>query len=187
MNKNTKIKVRNRSTGTVGYVIPDMGNYHRKFQPDEVKEVSFEEIQKLSYTPGGNYMLQHYLVIDNAEARDEILGDMVEIEYNYTQKDIERLLTSGSLDELLDCLDFAPKGVVEMLQKTAVEIELNDVKKRKAIQDVTGFNVNNAILINQESNEETTAAEAPQRRVAQPTTNSTEPAAPARRFNVSQK
>ena len=35
MNKNTKIKVRNRSTGTVGYVIPDMGNYHRKFQPDE--------------------------------------------------------------------------------------------------------------------------------------------------------
>ena len=79
MNKNTKIKVRNRSTGTVGYIIPDMGNYHRKFQPDEVKEVSFEEIQKLSYTPGGNYMLQHYLVIDNAEARDEILGNMIEI------------------------------------------------------------------------------------------------------------
>ena len=187
MNKNTKIKVRNRSTGTVGYVIPDMGNYHRKFQPDEVKEVSFEEIQKLSYTPGGNYMLQHYLVIENAEARDEILGDMVEIEYNYTKKDIERLLISGSLDELLDCLDFAPRGVIEMLQKTAVEIELNDVKKRKAIQDVTGFNVNNAIMINQESNEETVAAEAPQRRVAQPTSNDTESAAPARRYNVSQK
>ena len=42
-------------------------------------------------------------------------------------------------------------------------------------------------MINQESNEETNAAEAPQRRVAQPTTSSTEPAAPARRFNVSQK
>jgi hypothetical protein len=69
-----------------------------------------------------------------------------------------------------------------MLQKTAVEIELNDVKKRKAIQDVTGFNVNNAIMINQESNEETTAAEAPQRRVAQPTEDASE--APVRRVVV---
>ena len=174
MNKNTKIKVRNRSTGTVGYVIPDLGNYHRKFQPDEVKEVSFEEIQKLSYTPGGNYMLQHYLVIENTEARDEILGDMIELEYSYTQKDIERLLNNGSLDELLDCLDFAPRGVIEMVQKTAVDIELNDVRKRKAIKDVTGFNVDNAIIINQESKVDDQAEAAPARRVAQPTVSNTE-------------
>ena len=31
MNKNTKIKVRNRSTCPVGYIIPDMGNYRRQF------------------------------------------------------------------------------------------------------------------------------------------------------------
>lgn len=179
MNKNTKIKIRNRSTGTVGYTIPDMGNYPRKFQPNEVKEVSFEEIQKLSYTPGGSYMLQHYLVIENQEAREEILGDMVELEYTYTQKDVERLLNSGSLDELLDCLDFAPKGVVEMVQKIAVETELNDVKKRKAIKDVTGFNVDNAIMINQESKANDMADVAPTRRVSQPTTNSVEEAVPA--------
>ena len=187
MNKNTKIKVRNRSTGTVGYVIPDLGNYHRKYQPNEAKEVSFEEIQKLSYTPGGSYMLQHYLVIENPEAREEILGDMVELEYTYTQKDVERLLNSGSLDELLDCLDFAPKGVVEMVQKIAVETELNDVKKRKAIKDVTGFNVDNAIMINQESKVNDTADVAPTRRVSQSTVNSTEEAAfaePQRRVVV---
>ena len=178
MNKNTKIKIRNRSTGTVGYTIPDMGNYPRKFQPNEVKEVSFEEIQKLSYTPGGSYMLQHYLVIENVEAREEILGDMVELEYTYTQKDVERLLNSGSLDELLDCLDFAPKGVIEMVQKIAVETELNDVRKRKAIKDVTGFNVDNAIMINQENKIDDMADAAPARRVAQPTINKTEETAP---------
>lgn len=189
MNKNTKIKIRNRSTGTVGYVIPDMGNYHRKFQPDEVKEVSFEEIQKLSYTPGGNYMLQHYLVIDNTEARDEILGDMVEIEYNYTQRDIERLLISGSLDELLDCLDFAPKGVIEMLQKTAVEIELNDVKKRKAIKDVTGFNIDNAIMINEETKKTDEPTVTTGRRVTDTSSTSmdTNKAPAERRYTVDKK
>ena len=187
MNKNTKIKIRNRSTSTVGYTIPDMGNYPRKFQPNEVKEVSFEEIQKLSYTPGGSYMLQHYLVIENPEAREEILGDIVELEYTYTQKDVERLLNSGSLDELLDCLDFAPRGVIEMVQKIAVETELNDVKKRKAIKDVTGFNVDNAIMINQESKASDIADAAPTRRVSQTTTSSVEdttPAEPQRRLVV---
>ena len=47
MNKNTKIGVINRSSGCVGYVIPDMNNYHRKFQAGERKELPFEEVQKI--------------------------------------------------------------------------------------------------------------------------------------------
>lgn len=152
MNKNTKIRVRNRSTGSVGYTIPDMNNYNRKFMSKESKEVPFEEIQKLSYIPGGGYLLQHYLVIENIEARDEILGN-VELEYDYTESDIKKLLTSGSLDQLLDCLDFAPLGVIDLVKKIAVEIELNDVRKRKAIQEKTGFSIDNAILNNIETNE----------------------------------
>lgn len=185
MNKNTKIKVRNRSTGTVGYLIPDLGNYHRKYMPGETKEVTFEEIQKLSYTPGGNYMLQHYLVIDNLEARDEIYGTTVELEYNYTDQDVEKLLRYGSLDELLDCLDFAPKGVIDILKEIAVKIELNDIKKRQAIKAATGFNIDSAIAMNNETNE-TSSTDAPSaRRVNQNTSSSSE--APARRYNVSQK
>lgn len=185
MNKNAKIKIRNRSAGSVGYTIPDMGNYHRRFAAGEVKELSFEEVQKLAYLPGGEHMLQHYLVIENIEARDEILGT-VELEYDYSDADVKRLLTNGSLDELLDCLDFAPMGVLDMVKKYAVELELNDVRKRKAILGKLGFNVDNAIAINIETNETVSNDEAPTRRVTAPAAAETT-SAPTRRYNVSQK
>ena len=186
MNKNTKIKVRNRSTGSVGYTIPEMGNYPRTFAANETKELPFEEIQKVAYIPGGGYLLQHYLVIENTEARDEILG-AVELEYNYSEADIQRLLTSGSYDELLDCLDFAPLGVIDIVKKKAVELQLNDVNKRKAILQKTGFNVDAAIRINEETNETdtvNTAAPTGRRVAAQPA-----PSAPVqeRRYNVDKK
>lgn len=165
MNKNTKIKLRNRSTGSVGYKIPDMGNFPRKFAAGETKEIPFEELQKVSFMPGGSYLLQHYLVIENLEARNEILGQ-VELEYDYKEEDIKNLLLNGSLDQLLDCLDFAPQGVIELVQKYAVELEINDIRKRKAIFKATGFNVDNAILINAETNEQDAEAPTTGRRVA---------------------
>ena len=91
MNKNTKIKIKNRSSSSLSYIIPDSNNFRRFFAAGEVKELPFEEVQKLTYIPGGDYMLQHYLVIDNIEARDEILG-AVELEYNYGEKEIKNLL-----------------------------------------------------------------------------------------------
>jgi hypothetical protein len=174
MNKNTKIKVRNRSTGVVSYKIPDMNNFKRTFQPKEEKELPFDEVQKVAFIPGGNFVLQNYLVIENIEARDEVLG-AVELEYNYTETDIEKLLISGSMDELLDCLDFAPKGVIDLLKVISVNIELNDMKKREVIQKKTGFNVHNAIKIKRESNEVTEEeGAAPTRRVAAKTEATTE-------------
>ena len=64
------------------------------------------------------------------------------------------MLEKGSLDELKDCLDFAPEGTVELVKKVAVETELNDIRKRNAIQEATGFNINSAIEINKETSEE---------------------------------
>lgn len=180
MNKNTKIKVRNRSTAMVGYSIPDLNNIRRTYSANETKEVSFEEIQKLSYKPGGVYMLQHYLVIENLEARDEILGD-VELEYDYSEDDVRKLLLYGSLDELLDCLDFAPVGVIDMVKKIAVETELNDLRKRNAIQEKTGFNINSAILVNQETNEQEDEKVPTVRRVGSTETEKPADAAPVRR------
>lgn len=179
INKNTKVKVRNRCGGSVTYMLPDMNNFQRTFAKGEAKELPFEEIQKLAYIPGGSYLLQHSLVIENLEAREEILGT-VEIEYDYTEKDVEKLLNNGSLDELLDCLDFAPMGVINLVKEIAVKIELNDIKKRDAIFKKTGFNVNNAIRIKEESNEVTEEENAaPTRRVAVKTETANE--APVRR------
>ena len=150
----TKITVTNRDNGTVGYTIPDLGNLHRNYQSKEKKIVTMEELRKLSYLPGGLYILKNCLVLDNEEAIKELLGE-VEPEYFYSEKEIRQLLQSGSLAQLQDCLDFAPTGVIDLVKQIAVETELNDISKRQAIYEKTGFNVTKAIEINRETEEET--------------------------------
>ena len=163
MNKNTKIKVKNRSGSSLSYTLPDMNNFRRRFAAGESKEIPFEEIQKLTYLPGGDFMLQHYLVIDNIEARNEILGS-VELEYDFTETEVKNLLEHGTLDQLLDCLDFAPLGVIDLVKKIATDIKLYDNRKREAIFNKTGFNVSNAIMINEET-DESVEEKKPERRV----------------------
>ena len=185
LNKNTKIKVKNRNNGSVGYTLPDMNNLRRKFYAGEVKEVTFEELQKLSYQPGGMYMLRNYLVLDNEEAIATLIGG-VELEYSYTEEDVKKLLLNGSLDELLDCLDFAPVGVIGLVKKLAVKLDIKDLSKREAILEKTGFNVTAAIEIEKENNTAEAPVAAPNgRRVVAATAADTAPAeAPARRVIV---
>lgn len=159
MEKTTPIKVLNRDTGSVVYSIPEMNGLKRVFQSGETKEVTFEELQKLSYIPGGMELLRDSLVILNSpEAIVELLGH-VEPEYQYTDKDILDLMTNGSLDAFLDCLDFAPEGVTELIKTYAVELPLNDVAKRNAIKEKLGFDVDNVIRIQEETNEADAAPE----------------------------
>lgn len=150
IDKTTLIKVKNRDNGTVGYTIPDLGNLHRNFQVGETKEITMEELRKLSYLPGGYAILRDCLIIENKEAVAELLGE-VEPEYNYTEEEVKILLTSGSHDQFMDALDFAPKGVIELIKDLAVKLKLNDVAKRQAILEKTGFNVTKAIEINAET------------------------------------
>lgn len=154
MEDSKKVKVVNRSgNGSVSYTIPDMGNLQRVFQDGEEKIITFEEIRKLSYIPGGMVLLNDYLVIKDKEVLEE-LNMVPEQEYYYTREDIVRLMTKGTLDEFLDCLDFAPEGVLQTIKTLSVELPLNDVAKRKAIFDKMNFNVDNAVrnkqLIEQE-------------------------------------
>ena len=166
LEKNTILKVRNRDNGGVGYTIPDLGNLHRTFQAGEEKEISMEELRKLSYLPGGKAILRNYLVIeDNPEAVEELLST-VEPEYYYTDEDIKKLLTEGTLDQFQDCLDFAPEGTVNLLKKYAVELELNDVAKRKALLEATGFNVTTAIEANRKDDLDEEEAPVKTRRTA---------------------
>lgn len=172
LDKNTLIKVTNRDNGSVGYSIPDLGNLKRRFSAGETKEVTMEELRKLSYSIGGKVILDEYLVIHNQEAVAELLGE-VEPEYYYEESDVKNLLVNGSLDELKDCLDFAPEGTVDLVKKVAVETELNDIKKREAIQESTGFNVTSAIEINKETSEEKTETTKTRRAATTTTTTNT--------------
>lgn len=165
MEKTTLIKVLNRDNGSVVYSIPEMNGLRRVFQAGETKEITFEELEKLSYIPGGMELLEDSLVIlDNKQAINLILGH-VEPEYSYSKDDIIKLMKTGSLDEFLDCLDFAPEGVKDLIKTLSVELPLNDVAKREAIFNKLGFNVDNAIRIKRESSEPTEEKPIVKRRV----------------------
>ncbi len=163
---NMIVKVTNRDNGSVGYTVPDL-NIHRTFQPKESKEISAEELRKLSYLPGGDVIIKEYLIIHNEELLKELLGE-VEPEYYYSEEEVKALLLTGSLEQLQDCLDFAPNGVIDLIKSLAVSLKIDNVSKRKAIQDKTGFNVTRAIEINEETDEETTSKEGVQGRRAAP-------------------
>ena len=112
-----------------------------------------DELRKLSYIPGGNQILENYLVIGNEDAVNELLNS-VEPEYYYSEDDVKKLLLQGTLDQLEDCLNFAPEGIINLVKKLAVDLKLNDVAKRQMLLEKTGFNVTSAITINEETMEE---------------------------------
>lgn len=146
IDKNKMVKVINKYMGTVGYEIPEMG-IRRNFYPREDKKISFEELERLSFVPGGDVILKNYLEIVDEDVILELFNETPEPEYHYSEQDVKQLLISGSLDQFLDCLDFAPQVIKEMIKVMAVELPLNDVAKRKAILDKMGFDVTKAIEI----------------------------------------
>ena len=175
---NMTVKVTNRDNGSFCFLVPDLG-VHRTFQQKESKEISAEELRKLSYLPGGDVSIKDYLIIHNEELLKELLGE-VEPEYYYSEDEVKTLLLSGSLEQLQDCLDFAPNGVIDLIKSLAVSLKIDNVSKRKAIQEKTGFNVTRAIEINEETEEEETSKENNQGRRAAPISTKKEEA-PQRR------
>ena len=175
----TMYKVKNRSAGFAVYSIPELG-INRSFAPGEIKQISEDELEKLTYQPGGMAMLSGFLQIMEPEAIAKV-GLNPQPEYHMSETDIKNLLLTGSLDEFLDCLDFAPPGVIDLVKKMSVSLPLSDISKRKALKDKTGFDCDAAlkhVMEEQEDEGENTILKtgAPERRVKKE-----EPAAAGRR------
>ena len=174
---NKKVSVKNRSAGKVFYRIPEH-NIRREFYVGEVKLIPYQELVWLSYQPGGRNLMQNMLQIQDPNATSE-LNVHTEPEYFMSEEDVIKLLKNGSLDALLDALDFAPDGVIQLIKDRAVSLPLYDMQKREAIQNKTGFNVTAAIENSTvDIDEEKVEAPAATRRVRSSTET---PVAPARR------
>lgn len=177
LDNSTMVKVTNRDTSYVSYVVQELNGLKRSFQPGETKEIAMSELRALAWSKGGRAVIKNHLIIHNAEAVAELVPD-AEPEYFYGVKEVEQLLLSGSLDQLKDALDFAPEGVVSLIKEKAVELKINDLEKRTAILKKTNFNVTKAIEINEESQ---VVEEAPVRRAAPVNSAEVQPEAPQRR------
>lgn len=143
MDTNKKVQVRNRSNRVVIYHVDDM-HVRREFAPGETKIIPVEELMALSQKAGGAYIIRNSLFIQDAPTVKE-MPMKVEPEYYLDDKGVIDLLKNGSVDALLDCLDFAPGGVIELVKKYAVDLPITDTRKIKAIQEKTGFKVDLAL------------------------------------------
>lgn len=143
MNINKIYNVKNRSSSVVVYNIPEDG-IRREFAPGETKRISFQELEKLTYQPGGKVVLNSYLQVTDAEVQEE-LNIEAEPEYFMDEAQVVNLLKNGSLDEFLDCLDFAPVGVLDLVKDISTKLPLTDYEKRKALKDKLGFDIDRAI------------------------------------------
>lgn len=161
--------IKNRSAGVAGYTIPELG-VRRSFAPGEVKQISVEELEKLTYQPGGMNLLSNFLQIMD-EAGIKQVGLRPEPEYHMSESDVVRLITHGSVDEFLDCLDFAPPGVIDLIKTLSVKVPLTDLNKRQALKAKTGFDCDAALRhVLEEKEDETPAnAAAPAQRRVQKT------------------
>ena len=142
-------KVKNRSASRVGYSIPEDG-IRRTFAPGEVKNITYNELLKLSYQPGGREMMVQFLQILNEAGLDK-LNIHAQPEYYMSEQQVVDLLRTGTMDAFLDALDFAPVGVIDLIKKFAVQLPLNDMNKRKALYEKTGFDVTKALIHDEES------------------------------------
>jgi len=185
-----KFIVTNRSASRVHYAVPELGIKSRDFQPGESKQISYAELEGLTYIPGGKELIRDYLLIKDVSARNEFVG-RVEPEYNMTNAEVQELILHGTQDEWLDALDFAPEGVIDLIKALSVELPLTDTQKMEAFKQKKGTDLARMIRAKQEEEAERAAAQAkaesqpaPRRRTqSQETTTTTQ--TPARRTSGS--
>lgn len=172
------VRVTNRCGGMAIYKIPEHG-IRREFIAGESKMIPYEELVWLSYQPGGRNMMTNTFLIEEVKATKE-LNIHTEPEYFMTENDVINMLQNGSVDELLDALDFAPTGVIQIIKDQAVALPIYDMRKRQAILEKTGFDVTSAITNGAPDADDVVEAPAATRRVRKEETSET-PVAPARR------
>ena len=150
MDQERLFSVKNRSAARVHYELPEIGVRARVFEPGEVKRhIRYAELEALTYIPGGLQLIKDYLQIEDEEARQELIGD-VEPEYNMNEEQVKNLILTGTMDEWLDALDFAPEGVIELIKEYSVSLPLTDTRKMQAFSEKKGINLQNMIQLRQE-------------------------------------
>ena len=149
----TMYRVKNRGASTVVQKIADKG-IRREFKPGQVMSISSEELEELTFQPGGTLILSQFLQILDLEGI-QAARIKTEPEYHMSEADVANLIKNGSLDAFLDALDFAPIGVIDLIKKLSISIPMVDIQKRKALKEKTGFDVEAALKHNEEDKEDT--------------------------------
>lgn len=170
------IEITNLLDCTCGYIV-DLTGVRRILPPHASFKVKASELRELFYQRGGQELLHNYIRVGNNALAQEFGVDVDNTpEYNWGRKDVIDALNNPDIDVLLDALDFAPDGIKQLIADVAVETEVADVNKRKAISDKLGIDVD-AMITNKhlavQETEEKEEKPARRRTAAKKTTTST--------------
>ena len=106
------------------------------FGPQQSKSLSAGEIRSLAYVPGILTMFfDGKLRLGNDKLAVEFNIPVDVPEYAYTIEDIDNILLNEDIEVLLDTLDFAPEGIIELVKSRAVALKIPSLEKRKVISE----------------------------------------------------
>lgn len=139
------VQITNMMDFPAGYVV-DLTGVRRVLPPHASFKVKAGELRELSYQLGGIDILQNYIRVCNRSLALEFGIDVDDqIEYNWTEADVDKCLLNDDINVLLDALDFAPDGIKQLIVDRAIKLEIPDVNKRQAIKDAMGTDITSAI------------------------------------------
>lgn len=142
------VRVSNLGRRKVSYVLPELNNTTRTFNPADngyvdSKVLTFHELYLLYNTPGGPQ-----LIFDNLQIKDNDVRAALNLptdpEYDYSVEDIKKLIEDGTKEEILDALDFGPFYLAQWMKSVIVAEGLNDYSKRKFFEGLFRMDLDNA-------------------------------------------
>ena len=143
VDKDKRVKVINRTGGGLAYSIDALRVSRYWPKPGHHLNISIAELSELRTVPGGTKMLEECLLIEDLEALKILFPDSeLEPEYNYGVEEVEFLLQEASLEQLLDALDYAPHGVLDLIKSQSVKKLPNETSKISAINEKFNIDIN---------------------------------------------
>lgn len=143
------------------YVV-EMTGVRRSLPPHASFKVKAEELRQLNYQRGGQELLQNYLRVENEDLAQEFGIDVENTpEYNWGRVEVEAALNDPDINILLDALEFAPAGIKQLIADVAVETEIADVNRRKAISEWLKVDIDSMIKNKHAYDDEDAAEPAP--------------------------
>ncbi len=135
--------VINRSSENVTYELPEL-RVRREFEPGTSKDIPAEELEMLSQQTGGLILLKDNLLVEDKEWVKAHMPD-APIEYFWKPDDIMNCLKYDSLELFRETLEYAPYGVITIMEQLAWRLPLTDLNKIQALKDICGFDTLAAI------------------------------------------
>lgn len=168
-NLERKVKVTSRTIGSLSYQIDPSKPMRTWNKAGDYLNITIAELLELRTIGGGEYTLREYLLIEDEEALKLVFDEQdVEPEYKYGIAEVDFLLYESELEQFLDALDYAPKGVLDLILVKAKEKLPNTTAKISAINDKFSVDINKSfdLLKKDGSEEEEKESATPARRAA---------------------